>query len=139
MRILIVCEGTLRGSPFADDGAHYERLLSRYAKVEIQEVRDASGLARRIPERAFTCALDREGKALSSPEIADFLERRRQSGQDLCFLVGGAFGLDESVKQRADTLVSFGPITLPHQLARIVLLEQLFRAHRILAGEPYHY
>jgi 23S rRNA (pseudouridine1915-N3)-methyltransferase len=139
VRILIVCEGTLRGSPFADDGAHYERLLSRHAKVEIQEVRDASGLARRIPERAFTCALDREGKALSSPEVANFLEQRRQSGQDLCFLVGGAFGLDESVKQRAGTLLSFGPITLPHQLARIVLLEQLFRAHKILAGEPYHY
>jgi 23S rRNA (pseudouridine1915-N3)-methyltransferase len=139
VRILIVCEGTLRGSPFADDGAHYERLLSRHAKLEIQEVKEASGLGRRIPERAFICALDRDGKPLSSVEIADFLEQRRQSGQDLCFAVGGAFGLDEAVKRRADTMLSLGPITLPHQLARIVLLEQLFRAHKILAGEPYHY
>jgi 23S rRNA (pseudouridine1915-N3)-methyltransferase len=139
VRILVACVGTLRGSPFADDGAHYERLLRHHAKVEIQEVREADALLRRIPGRAFTCALDREGKALSSLEISDFVERRRQSGLDLCFVVGDAFGLPESVKQRANMRLSFGPITLPHQLARVVLLEQLFRAHKILSGEPYHY
>jgi 23S rRNA (pseudouridine1915-N3)-methyltransferase len=131
----------VRGSPFADDDAHYRRLLRRHARVELMELREReeSSILRRIPERAFTCALDREGKALSSPELAQFLEERRQSGQDLCFVIGGPFGLDQSVKQQADSLLSLGPITLPHQLARIVLLEQLFRAHKILAGEPYHY
>jgi 23S rRNA (pseudouridine1915-N3)-methyltransferase len=61
------------------------------------------------------------------------------SRADLAFVVGGPFGLDPDVAARADSRLSFGPITLPHQLARVVLLEQLFRAHKILAGEPYHY
>jgi 23S rRNA (pseudouridine1915-N3)-methyltransferase len=61
------------------------------------------------------------------------------SRADLAFVVGGPFGLDQAVLERADRRLSFGPLTLPHQLARVVLLEQLFRAHKILAGEPYHY
>jgi len=71
--------------------------------------------------------------------LADFLEERRLAGSDLCFVIGGPFGLDQSITQRADLRLSFGPITLPHELARVVLLEQLFRAHKILAGEKYHY
>ncbi len=76
------------------------------------------------------------GEALDSVAFSGFLEERRQSGQDLCFVVGGPYGLDlEGVQHR----LSLGKITLPHQLARVVLLEQLYRAHKILAGEPYHY
>jgi 23S rRNA (pseudouridine1915-N3)-methyltransferase len=139
VRIVVVCVGRLRGAPFADDVAHYERLLARQARVEIQEVKDDSGVPKRIPESAFVCVLDREGDALSSTDLAGFLEERRLAGKDLCFVIGGPFGLDPSVVERADTRVSFGPITLPHELARVVLLEQLFRAHKILSGEPYHY
>jgi 23S rRNA (pseudouridine1915-N3)-methyltransferase len=141
VRILVICVGTVRGSPFADDEAHYRRLLKRHARVEVTELREREGdaLPRRIPEGGFTCVLDREGKALSSLELARFLEERRQSGRDLCFVLGGPFGLEEDAKLRAQMLLSLGPITLPHQLARIVLLEQLFRAHKIIAGEPYHY
>jgi 23S rRNA (pseudouridine1915-N3)-methyltransferase len=141
VRILVICIGTLRGSPFADDEGHYQRLLRRQARVEVQELRerDEGSLLRRLPEGAFACVLDRQGKALASPELASFLEERRQAGQDLCFVIGGPRGLDGSVRERADLLLSFGPVTLPHQLARIVLLEQLFRAHKILAGEAYHY
>jgi 23S rRNA (pseudouridine1915-N3)-methyltransferase len=141
VKILLICVGTVRGSPFSDDDAHYCRLLRRHARIELTELREREEgtMLRRIPERAFTCALDREGKGLSSLELARFLEERRHAGEDLCFVVGGPFGLDESVRERADLLLSLGPITLPHQLARIVLLEQLFRAHKILAGEPYHY
>jgi 23S rRNA (pseudouridine1915-N3)-methyltransferase len=139
VRIILVCIGRLRGAPFADDVAHYERLLARQARVEIQEVKDDSGVPKRIPESAFVCVLDREGRSLSSPDLARFLEQRRLSGKDICFVIGGPFGLDPSVAERADTRLSFGPITLPHELARVVLLEQLFRAHKILAGEPYHY
>jgi 23S rRNA (pseudouridine1915-N3)-methyltransferase len=139
MRIMVVCIGRLRGAPFADDVAHYERLLARQARVEIQEVKDDSGAAKRIPESAFVCVLDRESTALSSTDLAGFLEERRLAGSDLCFVIGGPFGLDPSVTQRADMRLSFGPITLPHELARVVLLEQLFRAHKILAGQAYHY
>ncbi len=154
MRIVVICVGRVRGAPFADDVAHYERLLGRHARLEVHEVRDAGfgadrrteALARegeavsgRIPDPAFVCVLDREGRSLSSPELAGFLEERRTSGRDLCLVIGGPFGLDPSVTERADARLSFGPITLPHELARVVLLEQLFRAHKILAGEPYHY
>jgi 23S rRNA (pseudouridine1915-N3)-methyltransferase len=149
-----VCVGRLRGSPFADDVAHYERLLSRHARLETIEVREGGGdasqraenLAReaeailtRVPAGAVLAALDREGEALTSPVLADWLEQRRRSGRDLCFVIGGAFGLDSSMRERADQRLSLGPLTLPHQLARVVLLEQLFRAHKILAREPYHY
>ena len=88
---------------------------------------------------AHVCALDREGKALSSEALAELIAERRMSRADLAFVVGGPFGLDAAVLERADSRLSFGPMTLPHQLARVVLLEQLFRAHKILAGEPYHY
>jgi 23S rRNA (pseudouridine1915-N3)-methyltransferase len=144
----------LRGGPFADDVAHYRRLLERHARIELVEVKEGGGdaghrrevlrkegeaLLRRLPDPAFACALDREGTALSSEEIAAFLEERRREGRDLCFVVGGAFGLDRAVLDRADARLSLGPATLPHELARVVLLEQVFRAHKILAREPYHY
>ena len=73
---------------------------------------------------------------MDSLGFSRFLEQRRQSGLDLCFVVGGPFGLE---LDEVDHRLSLGPITLPHQLARVVLLEQLYRAHKILAGEPYHY
>lgn len=153
MRVLLVCVGRIR-EPFADDSAHYERLLSRYAQLEVVELKEAGArpgeekraiaaegkqLLRCLPERSFVCALDRSGRRRSSPELATFLEQRRASGLDLCFVVGGPFGLDRSVRERVDLLLSLGELTLPHQLARVVLLEQLFRAHKILLGEPYHY
>jgi len=154
VRILVVCVGRLRGPPFADDVAHYTRLLRRHARVEIEELKEAGGdprrrtellekeavdLLRRLPERAFVCALDRDGGERSSVDLAELVEERRHSGEDLCFVVGGPFGLAPSVLERADERLSLGRITLPHQLARVVLLEQLFRAHKIVAGEPYHY
>lgn len=92
-------------------------------------------MERRIPERAFVCLLDSSGNALGSEALSRFLADRRLSRRDLCFVVGGPRGLDLPAP---DLRLSFGPITLPHQLARVVLLEQLYRAHKILAGEPYH-
>ncbi len=91
---------------------------------------------RRIPDRAFVSLLDRGGDHPDSLAFANFLEDRRRSGIDLCFVIGGPFGLElEDVDHR----LSLGAITLPHQLARVVLLEQLYRGHKILAREPYHY
>ncbi len=135
MRILVVAVGRLR-PPFSDDVQHYQKLLARHVKLELIEVREDDHVSRRIPERAFVSLLDRDGEQLDSVGFSRFLEARRQSGQDLCFVVGGPFGLElEDVDQR----LSLGAITLPHQLARVVLLEQVYRAHKILAGEPYHY
>jgi 23S rRNA (pseudouridine1915-N3)-methyltransferase len=135
VRIIVVAVGRLR-PPFADDVRHYQGLLARHARVELAEVRENEQVARRIPERSFASLLDREGEAMDSIAFSRFLEARRQSGMDLCFVVGGPFGLE---LDHVDHRLSFGPLTLPHQLARVVLLEQLYRAHKILAGEPYHY
>ena len=135
MRIVVLAVGRLR-PPFTDDVQHYRTLLGRHARVELLEVREGERVERLLPERAFLCLLDERGRSLSSEELSRFLEERRHSGRDLCFVIGGPRGLDLG---GVDMHLSLGPMTLPHQLARVVLLEQLFRAHKILAGEPYHY
>ena len=135
MRLILLAVGRLR-PPFVDDVDHYEKLLRRQARVEVVEVREDEALERRIPERAYVVLLDAGGRELSSEAFASFLEQRRQAGLDVVFVLGGPFGTDLA---RHDTKLSLGPMTLPHQLARVVLLEQVFRAHKILAGEPYHH
>jgi 23S rRNA (pseudouridine1915-N3)-methyltransferase len=135
VRIVVVAVGRLR-PPFADDVQHYQQLIARHARLELVEVREDEQVGRRLPDRAFVSLLDRGGERLDSLGFSRWLEERRQSGRDLCFVIGGPFGLDmEGVEHR----LSLGELTLPHQLARVVLLEQLYRAHKILAGEPYHY
>jgi 23S rRNA (pseudouridine1915-N3)-methyltransferase len=153
--------------PFVDDVAHYSRLLSRYVKLELVEVRPKPGdarlrpkpgdtrlqgesplrpasrfrpaevVSRRIPQGAFVSLLAAEGVAYDSVAFSAFLDERRHAGADLAFVVGGPFGAPPL--QRVDHRLSLGAMTLPHQLAWVVLLEQLYRAHKILAGEPYHY
>jgi 23S rRNA (pseudouridine1915-N3)-methyltransferase len=135
VRWTVLAVGRMR-PPYADDAAHYERLLRRQARVDVVEVRDDDELARRIPDRAWVCALDAGGRSLGSEAFAGWVEARRQAGRDVCFVIGGPFG---SPVERPDETLSLGPMTLPHLLARVVLLEQLFRAHKILAGEPYHH
>ena len=135
MRYLVLAVGRLR-PPFSDDVEHYDRLLRRQARVEIVEVREDEALERRIPERAYVVLLDAAGTEHSSEGFATFLEQRRQGGRDVCFVVGGPFG---TRLERHDHVLSLGPMTLPHQLARVVLLEQIYRANKIIAREPYHY
>ncbi len=138
MRVTVVAVGRTR-APYADDLAHYEKLLRPYVRldqVELRDDADAEQVTRRVPERAHCVLLAIDAPARDSVAQATWLEERRQSGRDLCFVIGGADGLD---LERADERVSFGPITLPHQLARVIVLEQLYRAHRILRGEPYHH
>ena len=134
MRYTVLAVGKVR-PPFTDDVQHYQRLLARHARVTMIEVREDEHVERRIPERAFICLLAADGEQLSSVAFSEFLEERRREGRDLCFVIGGPKGLD----LEADERLSLGAMTLPHQLARVVLLEQLYRAHKILAREPYHY
>ena len=135
MRTLLLAVGRLR-PPYADDVQHYQQLLARYARLELIEVRENQNVDGRIPERAFVTLLASDGKEFDSIEFAGFLEERRQSARDLCFVVGGPRGLDMDT---CDMRLSLGRMTLPHQLARVVLLEQLYRANKIIAGEPSHY
>jgi len=135
MRITVLAVGRIR-PPYADDVQHYVTLLRRQARVETIEVREDEDVARRLAPRAFVSLLHRDGEALDSLAFSRFLEARRQAGRDVCFVVGGPFGLDLAA---AEHRLSLGPLTLPHQLARVVLLEQLYRGHKILAGESYHH
>ena len=134
MRLIVLSVGRLR-PPYVDDVQHYKKLLARHARLELIEVREDERVVKRIPDRAFVSLLHREGEVFDSLSFARFLEDRRQSGRDLCFVIGGPVGLE---LENVDHRFSLGPLTLPHQLARVVLLEQLLRGHKILAGEPYH-
>lgn len=136
MRWIVLAVGKAR-APYADDLAHYERLLVKQARVEVVEVREDDDLERRIPANAYVCLLDAGGPAYASEAFADWVEARRRAGRDVCFVIGGAYGIE--LDARPDARLGLGPATLPHLLARVVLLEQLFRAHKILAGEPYHH
>lgn len=137
VRLIVLGEGRLR-PPYEDDVAHYRKLLSRYARLELIEVRDERAVARRVPEGAFVSLLDARGSEYDSVGFSGFLEERRGQGRDVVFVIGGPFGSPSGL-ERVDHRLSLGRMTLPHQLARVVLLEQLYRAHKILAGEPYHY
>jgi 23S rRNA (pseudouridine1915-N3)-methyltransferase len=135
VRTIVLAVGRLR-PPYQDDVQHYRKLLARYTRLELVEVREDQTVEGRIPDRAFVALLDSDGDELDSLGFSRWLEQRRQSGRDLCFVVGGPRGLDLGA---CDQKLSLGRMTLPHQLARVVLLEQIYRANKILAGEPYHY
>ena len=134
MRISVIAVGRLR-RPYQDDVEHYRKLIGGLARVELIEVREDEKVAPRIPERAHVVLLASDGEEMDSLAFSEWLERRRHDGRDVCFVIGGPRGLDLD----ADSRLSLGRMTLPHQLARVVLLEQLYRAHKILAREPYHY
>ncbi|MHB1469003.1 MAG: 23S rRNA (pseudouridine(1915)-N(3))-methyltransferase RlmH [Solirubrobacteraceae bacterium] len=136
MRVSILGEARIR-HPYLDDVAHYRKLLSRYVELELVEVRDDAAVARRLPPRAFVCLLSAHGRSLDSLAFSRLLAERRLEGRQLAFVLGGAFGTPEL--PRVDLELSLGPMTLPHQLAWVVLLEQVYRGHKILAGEPYHH
>ena len=135
MKITVLAVGRMR-QPFADDLEHYRKLLSGQARIELVEVREDAAVERRIPPRSHRVLLDVRGTTYDSPAFARWLEERRRAGRDICFVVGGPYGTD---LEQCDERLSFGPMTFPHQLARVMVVEQLYRAHKILAGEPYHH
>jgi 23S rRNA (pseudouridine1915-N3)-methyltransferase len=134
MRISVIAVGRLR-PPYQDDVEHYRKMLAGHAKVDLIEVRGDEQVAARVPDRAFRVLLSSAGETFDSERFAEWLEERRRDARDLSFVIGGPKGLE----LQADMRLSLGPMTLPHQLARVVLLEQIYRAHKILAREPYHY
>jgi 23S rRNA (pseudouridine1915-N3)-methyltransferase len=135
VKFMVLAVGRIR-PPFSDDLAHYAKMLSGHANVDLVEVKDDDQVERRIPQRAYRVLLDAGGRTYDSVAFARWLEDRRRGGRDVCFVIGGAFGI---ALERCDEKLSFGPMTFPHQLARVMLVEQLYRAHKILAGEPYHH
>jgi 23S rRNA (pseudouridine1915-N3)-methyltransferase len=152
MRIVILAVGSPRDRALARATRAYESRLARYLSLEaietprggrgdVDRIRREEGreLLKRIPDRMRTYALTRAGRAMSSRGLAEVPSRMASYGMPgAAFLIGGAFGLEDEVLARADELLSLSEMTLPHELARLVLAEQLYRAGTILRGEPYH-
>lgn len=158
MNIQVVAAGKLKESYLVQGIAEYVKRLGPYAKIQIVEVPDEKApesmspaeeeqVKRREGERmlshvkadSYVIALAIDGKAMSSEDLAGKLQELGTYGRsNVSFIIGGSLGLDSAVLQRADLKLSFGRMTLPHQLMRLVLVEQIYRAFKIMRGEPYH-
>ncbi len=156
MKVSLLCMGKTREDFIKEGIVKYLRYLRPYAPAEIRELKEekigelrdaplirkkeAERILKSIPAGAFVTALDERGKEFTSHEFAQFLNDRLDSGvKEACFVVGGAMGLDESVLSAADKIVALSRWTLTHEMARLVLLEQLYRAFTIIKGKTYHY
>ena len=155
MNITIVSVGKLKEKFWKDACDEYLKRLKAYAKVEVKEVpdlepakcggeelavlREGAELLKAIPEKSFVILLAIDGREVTSEQIASYIDNLGIRGTSrITFVIGGSCGVSDDVRERADMSLSFGPITLPHNLARVVLLEQIYRAYRIIRGEAYH-
>jgi len=153
MILRLVAVGRMKDKALGEACAMYAKRVRHYFKLELVEVREAGlkekrtsaargdegkALLRRIPDSSKVVALTREGESETSSQFASRLRLWRDEASDVTFVIGGAHGLDESVLRRADWRLSISSMTLPHELARVTLLEQIYRACTILRGEPYH-
>ena len=142
---MVIAVGKLKERGIREAADDYLKRISRYAKVEEIELKDAPAdeleprFVKAIPDRARVVALEVDGKAMSSEHLARVVGRAEGDGAvgSLCFLIGGAYGLPAVVSKRAELRLSLSAMTLPHRLARLLLLEQVYRAFTILRGEPY--
>ena len=158
MKITILCVGKIKEKFYRDAVAEYEKRLSRYCRFEVIEVADektpdhasenmellikekeAERMEKYLPDSAYVIALAIEGKKLTSEKLAEKIDSLGISGTShLVFLIGGSLGMSDRLLKRADYLLSFSDMTFPHQLMRVILLEQIYRSYRIIHGEPYH-
>ncbi|AWI07433.1 23S rRNA (pseudouridine(1915)-N(3))-methyltransferase RlmH [Clostridium drakei] len=158
MNISIICVGKLKEKYLKEAIDEYSKRLSRYCKLDIIEVpdektpdnasekeelqiKDKEGLSilKHIKNNMFVTALDLKGSMLSSEQLASFIKDAGINGNsNLAFIIGGSLGLSSQVLSRADFKLCFSKMTFPHQLMRVILLEQIYRGYRIISGEPYH-
>ena len=144
--VKLICVGRLKEKHYIDACAEYEKRLSRYCSFELTEVQETGDLAKdgaavlaKIPAGAHVVALCIEGKLHSSQDLADFVKECGLTGRSrVCFLIGGSDGLADAVKARADRKLSMSRMTFPHHLARVMLIEQLYRGFKINQGSRYH-
>lgn len=156
--VYLLCVGKLKEKFYADAVAEYQKRLSAYCKLDIVELaeeklpqnpsqalidaalaKEATAIRAKLPPRARTVALCIEGQLLSSQELAKrLLTWEAGPSNQLCFLIGGSYGLDKQLKSEAQVRLSMSPMTFPHHLARVMLLEQLYRGFKINEGGSYH-
>ena len=159
MLIKIIAVGKIKEKFYQDALAEYLKRMKAYNKVEIVEVPDEKApdklsdkevdqikdkegekILAKIKEDSYVITLEIQGKALDSIEFARLIQKEKieGAGRDLVFVIGGSNGLGANILKRSNKRISFGKMTYPHQLMRVILLEQIYRGHRIISGEPYH-
>lgn len=158
MKITIICVGKIKEKFYRDAVSEYAKRLSKYCKLEIIEVQDektpdhakealeeqikekeASRILKYIKEDAFVYSLEINGIKPDSQELASQIQNLSIQGKShIQFIIGGSLGLHKSITKAADKAISFSNMTFPHQLMRVILLEQIYRSYRIIQGEPYH-
>ncbi len=158
MRVNVLCVGKLKEKFYADACAEFKKRISRYADMDIievndekapeqlstalmEQVKDAEGkrLLEKTVQGEYIIAMDLKGKEVTSPELSELMEEVMNGGKSrISFVIGGSLGLSDEVLKRADKRISFGKPTFSHQIFRIMLLEQIYRAFKIMRNEPYH-
>jgi 23S rRNA (pseudouridine1915-N3)-methyltransferase len=154
VRVIIAAVGRPKDQALAAAIREYETRAARYWPIEIAEVKGERGdagtadtvvraregerIRQRVGAGVTTIACDAGGQSMSSERFAEWLQAERENAHDIAFMIGGAFGLDDALRDGARIRLSLAPWTLPHELARLVLAEQLYRAGTIVRGEPYH-
>jgi 23S rRNA (pseudouridine1915-N3)-methyltransferase len=153
VRLIVIVVGKPKDASLADAARDYERRAAHYWPLSVIEVREETSKGRspqqvkeregerildRVPSGATIVSCAEDGRAMSSRVFAGWVQTARDEGRDIAIAIGGAFGLGENVMGAAKTKLSLAPWTLPHELARVVLAEQLYRAGTIARGEPYH-
>ena len=158
IRVTLICVGKIKESYFREAVQEYSKRLSGYCRLQIIEVADektpdgaspaeeekildleGERILSKIPQGAYVVSLEIEGRKMDSVQLARWIEQKSVQGEShLVFVIGGSLGLSRSVKSRANLKLSFSDMTFPHQLMRVILLEQIYRAFRIIAKEPYH-
>ncbi|BCA80986.1 23S rRNA (pseudouridine(1915)-N(3))-methyltransferase RlmH [Desulfuromonas sp. AOP6] len=155
MKLHLLCVGRLSESYLREGVVDFSSRVQRYLPLTVTELREEKGgkkadpgffreregerLLARITNEAFVVALDEKGKTLQSEQLSEFLGQHMVQGTgELAFVIGGAYGLSEAVRKRANLVLSLSPLTFTHQMARLILFEQLYRSMTILRNEPYH-
>lgn len=149
--IKIICVGKIKEKFFKEALEEYQKRLSKYTKLQIIEVEDvnlpneslikqkeAELIEKNINEKDYVITMEIEGNELSSIELSKKLEQLEQTNPNITFIIGGSYGLDDKIKIRSNYKLSFSKLTFPHQLFRIILLEQIYRAYKIKNNESYH-
>lgn len=146
MHVTLIACGRLKENYLKEAVAEYSKRLQGYVMLKVKELADgpdkeaeAARISQAMPSEAFVITLEIEGRELASEEFAHSLEKLMTDGiSHVCFIIGGSEGLSDEIKNKASMHLSFSKLTFPHQLMRVIFLEQLYRAFKIMKGEPYH-